>query len=366
MQRGMKKIDYKRIGYHILFWIAINLVFDIIVVAVTGRPLSRTFLLDAMFFLPTDILGAYFTIYFLFPRFLLKKKYTLFSIYFILFFVLLVCLSIPMNYIGMSFTLSAEIAAGKIHFPTFWVFVPGHLLFAVISKLMIIGIVSAIKLSRVWMSSQKEQRVLEREKLETELKLKEAELNFLKSQINPHFLFNALNNLYSLTLEKSDKAPQVVLKISALLDYMLYECNVPYVDFSKEMESVTNYIDLQKIRFGSNASVNINISGETNDVKIAPLILLPFVENAFKHGLSNSAGKGNIDMDVQLKNHKLKFSIQNTFNEIKTDQALHQGIGLKNAEKRLELQYKNLHTLNITRGDGIYSVILDMDLNLEN
>lgn len=182
-------------------------------------------------------------------------------------------------------------------------------------------------------------------KLNTEL-----ELNFLKAQINPHFLFNSLNNIYALALQKSDRSPEMILKLSDLMRYMLYEYNVPLINLDRELKFLNDYIDLEKIRHGEKAKINFTLSGETLDKQIPPLLLIPFVENAFKHGINaqfNSAWV-NVDMKLDTPENDFIFTISNNKPLVpeKKQQAAG-GIGIENAKKRLEMIYPNKHTLSI-------------------
>jgi two-component system LytT family sensor kinase len=265
---------------------------------------------------------------------LLKRKYGQFVIYSILFFsVLIFAITLPLQYLGLFIDFRDDYLIAGRSFPSLQEYMSSQLMIAVTIKLMIIGIASSIKIAKYWLVSQKRQQNLMKEKLEVNLQLKEAELKYLKSQINPHFLFNALNNLYSLTLEKSDKAPEVVLKISSLLDYVLYECNVTKIDLEKEIENIKNYIDLQKMRYGNDTDIQFNIKGSIHDVKIAPLLILPLVENAFKHGLDKNVGKGYIYIDIIIFNdEQFELSVNNSLKGENNHDG--EGIGLKNLKKK--------------------------------
>lgn len=360
------KIDKKRILPHVLFWVVITLLYDSFsVFAYEGNfaDFYKTLVLDLLFVTPTDMLGVYVVLYFLIPRFLHRKKYVLFGTFSLIFiFVLVFVIALPIEYYGrlnMFGGFRKEIGIFE--------FIQRKAVLAVTIKLMIIGIASTIKISKHWIKAQQRQQSLQKEKYETELKLKEAELKFLKSQINPHFLFNALNNLYSLTLIKSDKAPEVVLKISALLDYMLYECNDKYILLSKEIESLHNYIELQQIRFGEKAKLNIDIQDDTGTHKIAPLLILPFIENAVKHGLSRNIEDGELTIRLRIADEKLFLLVKNPMAESpETDEedSVHQGIGLRNVKKRLELQYPNRYELKITNENNFY--IVELWIKIEN
>jgi LytS/YehU family sensor histidine kinase len=229
-------------------------------------------------------------------------------------------------------------------------------------KLMIIGIASSIKIAKIWIISQKRQQNLIKEKLEINLRLKESELKHLKSQLNPHFLFNALNNLYGLTLEGSSKAPEVVLKISSLLDYILYKCDGPTIDLETEIENVKNYIDLQKIRYGEDTNIEIAIKGNPCGISIAPLLILPLVENAFKHGLDKNVGKGfvKIVIEINTENNFVVY-VENSLKGENNHEG--EGIGLKNLKKRLELQYPQKYHFVVNNNSVIYSTKLSINLS---
>ena len=192
---------------------------------------------------------------------------------------------------------------------------------------------------------QQEKNDLEKIKLTTELKLKEAELKLLKAQIQPHFLFNTLNNLYGLTLEKSNEAPNLVLRLSDILDYILYRCNEKYVPLNEEIKNLKNYIEIEKIRHTSRLRVEVSVPEENHPVKIAPLLLIPFVENAFKHGVSNNPGKAYIKLELKIIGNAIHFDLINFKNPFRVNEK--SGIGLENVRKRLELLYPENYDLQI-------------------
>nr|WP_273569082.1 histidine kinase [Maribacter sp. Hal144] len=189
-----------------------------------------------------------------------------------------------------------------------------------------------------------------------------AELTALKNQLNPHFLFNTLNNLYALTLDKSDRAPEVIERLSDILDYILYRCKENYVPINKEIELIENYLSLEKIRYGERVAIKFEHQNE-NDVKVAPLLLLTFVENAFKHGVSQELGQAKIEIFLNIKNSNIIFSIFNSKpnipEEIQPKNEEH--LGLKNVKKQLELLYPNSYDLQITEKEDSYSVMLKLN-----
>ncbi|WP_332369013.1 histidine kinase [Spirosoma telluris] len=167
------------------------------------------------------------------------------------------------------------------------------------------GFAAAIKLVKIWYLKQQAYEQIDKEKLQAELQL-------LKSQVHPHFLFNTLNNLYALTLHKSDHSPAVVLKLSELLSYMLYECNASEVPLQKEIAFMRNYIGLEQLRYGDRLDMSVTISGDYPTKLIAPLLLVPFLENAFKHGTSEQLEQAWMHIDLSVQGNQLKFKVINS------------------------------------------------------
>jgi two-component system LytT family sensor kinase len=208
----------------------------------------------------------------------------------------------------------------------------------------------AIKLLKYWYINQQQQQVLAQEKLQAELK-------FLKTQIHPHFLFNTLNNLYALTLKASPKAPETVLKLSELINYMLYECAGDEVLLSKEVKFIRNYIDIEKMRYGDKLDVDIRVHGETSDRKIPALILLPFVENCFKHGASETLQLSWVKITIDNQPNLIVIKVENNKNGENAVQKK-EGIGIQNVKRRLDLLYNGKHELKIINGKETFLVIL--------
>ncbi|MBE7175502.1 MAG: sensor histidine kinase [Mucilaginibacter polytrichastri] len=227
-----------------------------------------------------------------------------------------------------------------------------YYLSAVFTTLMFFFLSAALRFGLDWFRNDRIRRELENEKLS-------AELAFLKSQINPHFLFNSLNNIYSLAYQKSESTPEAVLKLSEIMRYMLYESNDKLVDMDKEIGYLRNYIDLQKLRFGNRAAVEMRVAGETSGRLIAPMILVSFVENAFKHGLVSDTAKP-IIIDMTMTRGMLDFTVHNaksSYNKDKTG-----GIGLVNVRRRLELLYPGRYTLKVDNEMDNYTTHLTLKL----
>ncbi|WP_316804549.1 sensor histidine kinase [Pedobacter nototheniae] len=209
-----------------------------------------------------------------------------------------------------------------------------------------------IKFTIDWFNSERIKRNLESER-------REMELQFLKSQLNPHFLFNSLNNIYSLAYQKSDKTADAIMKLSEIMRYMIYESNTPTVSLSKEVDYLKSYIELQKIRFKDGAYVEMTLNGEIDDQKIVPLMLISFVENAFKHGVVNDPEEP-IKINIIANQKILHFSVVNKKNQQNKD--AQGGVGLPNVERRLQLIYPDRYKLNVVNSATHYNCELMIDI----
>lgn len=192
---------------------------------------------------------------------------------------------------------------------------------------------------------------------------KSSELEALKNQLNPHFLFNTLNNLYALSIKKSDKSPEVIERLSDILDYILYKCRDKYVNIHGEVALLENYISLEKLRYGKRLDITFNHTVE-NDVKIAPLLLLTLTENAFKHGVEEEINKANIHIALKATTEEIYFTIENTIPSTICEENFikeRESIGLKNIEKQLDLLYApNDYILHFNKKDNVFGVVLKL------
>jgi|WetSurMetagenome_2_1015567.scaffolds.fasta_scaffold05319_5 two-component system, LytTR family, sensor kinase len=221
--------------------------------------------------------------------------------------------------------------------------------------------VAGWKVARLLQSHYLHLQKVEHDKLEAELKLKETELKLLKGQIQPHFLFNTLNNLYLLALEKSDKTPDLVLRLSELLSYITYDCSAEKISLDKEIEFINSFIELERIRYET-CDITLKIEGETNNLKIAPMILHTFIDNSFKHGAEKDQGNPWIKISIDVKENILSFIVKNSTVEYEQSESKVQGIGIANARKRLDLIYPERYELEIDNSDESYSVFLKLEL----
>ncbi|HTF29505.1 MAG TPA: sensor histidine kinase [Flavitalea sp.] len=216
------------------------------------------------------------------------------------------------------------------------------------------GFMVSIKSVRVQLASKEREKSLIKEKLEAELK-------FLRTQINPHFLFNTLNNIYGLTRKKSDKAPEVVMKLSELLSFMLYESGKESVTMAEEIKVLEDYIELERIRYNERLSIEFKKEVDNPSQPISPLLLLPLVENAFKHGVSETRFDSSIKIQMTLKDANLWFCIENSIENGKAKNSNSQ-IGLSNIRRQLELMYKE-HSIDVIAERDIFKAVITINLN---
>src|SRR3984957_18257109 len=189
-----------------------------------------------------------------------------------------------------------------------------------------------------------------------------AELNYLKSQTNPHFLFNTLNNIYSLARDKSDLAPESILRLSKILRYMLYETSGSYIAIEQDLKIIGDYIELEKLRYDDSLRINFNYDIEDMKQALSPLLLIPLVENAFKHGVSETRNRPFVDIHLSVKNRQLAFFVNNSTEESTEETTVKENIGLSNLRRQLELLYTD-YTLAIQREPSVFKATLKINLS---
>ncbi len=222
-----------------------------------------------------------------------------------------------------------------------------------------IGLSATIyKIMTEWVIQQRDKKDLENKTLQSELK-------FLKSQINPHFLFNTLNSLYALTLKKSDLAPDMVLRLAEMMRYMLYECNEKEVLLQKEVAYLEHYIELEKLRHGGRTEIKFTIEGRVEKQLVAPLVFIPFLENAFKHGSSHQLDQGFVHLTLLINEDDIQMTLSNSKPNTGPKPANHNagGIGLLNVQRRMDLLYPERYKLHIEESPNQYTVYLKLQLS---
>ncbi|WP_200802004.1 sensor histidine kinase [Mucilaginibacter sp. OK098] len=298
-----------------------------------------------------QIPAAYFLAYFIVPRFVYKQKYLAAFIYFML-SAYVICALSRVEVIHFEEPLYGRKHNPKETYIEIFTDLP-KLAYVYFSRIFSVAFVFMfLKLLKDQLIIQKRTLSLEKEKAETELKL-------LKSQLNPHFLFNTLNNIYSLSLSNSPVTSTSIGRLSEILDYILYKCNSLYVPLSGEITLLNNYIGLEKLRYDERLKVNFTCNVK-QEIEIAPLILLSIVENAFKHGAGNDIGSPVISIELNANNTSFSFMVSNSFHP-KAENP--ESIGLQNLKQQLELIYPQKHKLEITQTDTLFTVTLAIYLS---
>ncbi|OJJ22045.1 hypothetical protein BKI52_08380 [marine bacterium AO1-C] len=344
-----------RVWWHIIGW----LVYTPFVATAWGGPFIEGLIYESVL-MPAKIVIVYFNLYVLLPRLLLKKKY--------LAYALAVCTCLFLGAIWqriMVIYVYIPMRGGAVNAPFFYF--PIMLRIAMIINSILI-LTSAAYILMKGYQYQQMIKELEKEKLSAELK-------FLKSQVQPHFLFNTLNNLYGLTLRQSPKAPEIVLKLSELMRYMLYKTNASRVPLSQEINYLKNYITLEKIRYDDAVNVFFQVHGDILDKEIAPMLLIAFIENSFKHGVSEGLEDAWVKITIKLEEHRLFLDIANSMTSPKQVMPVSQeevatlagessgGVGLPNVQHRLELLYKDRYTLDVQQSQESFHIKLALELD---
>lgn len=280
-----------------------------------------------------------------------KRKYSLYNIFlfFLAFWFQLMLGSYGLyawRYIGIQF----HIYTALLTFPTLSHALSAQAAYGVMS-IFFFGIIKHIY----------DYRTLKEATQQLRIEKQEAELNYLKSQTNPHFLFNTLNNIYSLARDKSDLVPESILRLSKILRFMLYETGGAYIAIDQELKIIADYIALEKLRYDDSLSVNFNYDIEDMKQALPPLLLIPLVENAFKHGVSETRHQPFVDIHLLVKNRILTFTVKNSTEKFSEEQSVKENIGLSNLRRQLELLYTDFN-LSLQQGESIFKTNLKINL----
>ena len=352
-----------RVRRHLVFWavwwLFAGFIYSIGPFSANMGYLKNLFrsLTESLAFMPMHIFLTYALIYFVIPRFLLKQKYALTIISVVLSFAVTASLSVLIsgiiigpirsfyqyhyaysNYVSVSFAMAfmAGLRGG----------------------ITVGGLAAAIKLMKHWYVEG--QRNLQLQKENTE-----AQLQILKAQVHPHFLFNTLNNIYSKTQNTSAAASEMIFGLSDILRYMLYECDKPLVPLSQELKMTQEYIDLERVRYGNKLELHAGLPKATEGYFIAPLMILPFIENCFKHGASTILDRPWINLTITIDGDEMAMKLLNGKSQENVQVNGH-GIGIENAKKRLALLYPGKHQLTIQEDREVFIVILKLRLEKRN
>jgi len=287
---------------------------------------------------------VYINIYYLYPKYILKKKY----LSYILNFIIALCIFYVVRTELIYFFINENVWPESESPQKAYAF--NHILVVFMIGIYDVALVTTIKLTADWIFERKKIEQLREVQLRTELK-------FLRTQLQPHFFFNTLNSLYALTLKKSDDAPRLVIKLSDLMQYVLYEVTSSKAGLLQEINHINNYIDIEYLRFKDRVESEMDITGDLEDVEVPPLLFLSFIENCFKHGLvDNENIKIKMSFEMVNKNY-LEFKLTNNFNP-KVNTESKQGIGIANSKRRLKLLFDNDFVLETKIKDDTYNLFL--------
>jgi len=337
--------NWNRLRWHILFWLVL-IVYQVFYFGRITNEYLDTFL-AVIPTLPFDMLATYFSVYFLLPRFLLRKKYFLFVLWLVVFSIPIIFIEIVIGYYiqGPLLLPNLELDLSFFGYDRF--------LNVFLSIYSFSLLATAIKLIKILFTYRQEKALLKTQSLTSELAM-------LRSQINPHFLFNTLNNIDTLVSINPEKASNSIIKLSEIMRYMLYDANADFVPLDKEIEYLKSFVSLQLLRLKNQNFVSFTIDGDINNKKIPPMLIIPFVENAFKHGRKNVKAPGVI-INIQISSTTYIFEIVNytSTTEVNEKDGVG-GIGLHNMQRRLDLLYKDKYELDINTDNGKYSVLLKL------
>ena len=332
---------------HLQFWL-VYITFFSFLISLEGHFPFSFYWVHFLFNLPALALFAYPVTYFFYPK-IIKKQNPIFWIGVALVLVTVASLlKLYMTYhlfyglyLPNELALTDWLTFNQVIKNLFWVGLPA-------------GLLLIMRFYRDWLAFQKERTEMVSHRLE-------AELQMLKSQLNPHFLFNVLNNLYALAIQKSEDTPRLIARLSDLFEFMLYQSSKNMVPLSDEVELIKTYAELQTMKYGDRLKFNINFEIADANRMVAPLILFPFIENCYKHGCSNDPGQPRIDLDIIARQDKIVFRVSNTKpTNVSNSEKKIGGIGIENTRKRLEILYPDKHELRITNSSDAYLVELEL------
>ena len=341
----MFNLNLKTIGWHLIFWVCLFLyewlpsssIHDCYQVAFNAAVLN----------VPIIMIATYFTTFITVERFLLNKNYWAFALSLLGSLIVFGMMRRTVNFYMLFTVLYPQKAVTLFYLP--------KIIMDAVNVHLFAGLGSMIYIIRKWTEQQRVNEKLMKEKLA-------AELDLLKSQVQPHFIFNTLNNIYMLSLKQSPQTSEMIYRLSALLSYMLYDSKRQFIEVEKEVDYIKNYINLEKIRYGERLDVQLTVFNNRQTLYVPPLLFLPLVENAFKHGVSNAVEDSWVHIDVSLKKKTLIFKIENSISSDKYESnGFGNGLGLDNLRRRLDILYPNRHELKLINDECSHLAVLKLN-----
>jgi len=325
---------------HLVFWgVVLVILFNVFKVSESVQKIDVIY---TVFFIIPIIAVAYLNLYMAIPRFLSKERYLY---YVLIFFVLLAGGAL---FLYLLFDRWIDLLLPGFYFISYY-----NLPVLMLYTGSIMVLTTLLKLSRSWFMLLRVERMTTTHQLQT-----------LQSQINPHFLLNSLQSIYALSLEKSERTPEVILQLSDILKYTLYETGHPTVELEKEIAMIRDYVEMYLHRVDpDDTAINMDIIGDAEGLMIAPMLLIPFIENSFKHRLHRGQKRACIEIHLEIKGDEIRFRIQNSRGEKDQPDLEQKGIGIENTRQRLELLYPGKHILDIETTEDAFIVNLSIKLN---
>lgn len=333
----------KNIIFNVLFW-ALYFLYEWLGNAAVNNEYKR-YLINAAVIVPITFGATWFTVHVLVKHYFLKGKKASFWIGFIASVVVFTIIRRAFNYY-YTYPLYWPGSQDMISF----LFFP-KLIIEAVNIYLIVALYTMFYFMQAWYEQQQKTQALQKDKIEVQLEL-------LKSQVQPHFIFNTLNNIYSLSLQGNARTSELIYRLSALLSYMLYDSRQHIIPLKKEIEYVNNYIELEKIRYGERLDVSVNVLNDIGHFYITPLLLLPLIENSFKHGVCNNTENNWIRIDVSVHDQWLSAKIENSYVNGQKSEGHANGIGIENVKKRLEILYPATHEFKCMRDTHTFLTIL--------
>ncbi|MBI9067488.1 MAG: histidine kinase [Salinivirgaceae bacterium] len=345
----MSKLNFHkiiRVLFHIIFWFGAWLFF--LFYYKRYSEINSYTIIASLVNLVVAMTTVYAFNYYLIPKYLLKRKHKKF----IAFSIIAIILSIYLQLLLTVFLIIKLLLTERTLFPKM---IDVVMLF--FNLFFIVFIAISVKFYKRWSEKENEEQRVQKEKVEVELQM-------LKTQINPHFLFNTLNSIYVLAMKKSALTADTVLKLSDILDYILYKINTPKISLSNEIEIIKNYIELEKIRYTDRVVIDFNINVKSKNIQIPPMLIIPFIENAFKHGVAKSLEKSWIKIDIAEKEKVLNIDVSNSKKNTSTPEKSG-GIGLANVKKRLDIFYHESYSLDKQETNNRFDIKLALPITIK-
>ncbi|WP_211227102.1 sensor histidine kinase [Terrimonas ferruginea] len=347
----------RHLTFWAVWWLSLSFLYSFIAARTAGDYLSHlpVSMMESLVYLIVHIMLSYLLIYFVVPRFIMRQKYGQAAIMVVCCFLLAAGTSALVKFTVINNISDFYMMEPRKFFWPSWASFHMAMMAGLRGGITVAGFAVAIKLMKTLYEKQERNLQLQKENTESQLQL-------LKAQVHPHFLFNTLNNIFSLTQDKSPAAAKMVTSLSDMLRFMLYESNKPVVPLSREFHLIREYIALEKVRYGNRLDLHVELPDQDNELYIAPLLLLPLIENSFKHGTSDIIDQPWITLSARIEDNMLFLKLLNGKSAGSIIPGENGGIGLQNVRKRLQLLYPGRHELQMQQEEEVFIINMKVEL----